>query len=118
VGLDVRGKSQIFVAGEKASEDQLMRVALEAGATIFGPGREVEILWLGRRTRAVAKALEAAGHPVLEASIGHGSEEPVSWRARAGGMLAAERCAGRARGRAERVLNFDIDEKEMEALER
>ena len=63
-------KSQIYVSGEKASEDQLMNVALEAGGDdLRQDGEAWEILSAPEAHEAVQKALEVAGIPILEASI-------------------------------------------------
>jgi YebC/PmpR family DNA-binding regulatory protein len=63
-------KSQIFVDGEKASEDQLMDLLLDAGADdIRDQDGTWEILSAPEQHEAVLKALEKAGIPTEAAEI-------------------------------------------------
>ena len=63
-------KSQIFVDGEKATEDQLMDLLLEAGTDdIRDQGGTWEILSAPEAHEAVLKALEKAGIPNESAEI-------------------------------------------------
>src|SRR4029077_1969044 len=63
-------KSQIFVPGEKVSEDQLMNIVLDAGADDLRRDDERwEILSAPEAHEAVLKALEASGLAQEEASI-------------------------------------------------
>ena len=63
-------KSQIFVDGEKASEDQLMDLLLDAGADdIRDQGGTWEILSAPEQHEAVLKTLEKAGIPTEAAEI-------------------------------------------------
>src|SRR6266446_2704295 len=63
-------KSQIFVPAEKTSEDQLMAIALDAGADdIRDEGERWEILSAPEAHEAVLKALESNGLPSEDASI-------------------------------------------------
>lgn len=63
-------KSQIFVDGEKASEDQLMDLLLEAGTDdIRDQGGTWEILSAPEAHEAVLHALEKAGIPTEAAEI-------------------------------------------------
>ena len=113
-------KSQIFVAGEKASEDQLMSVALEAGGDdLRQEGESWEILSAPEAHEAVQKALEAAGIPVLEASIAMVPKNLVKLEGKsAAGMLRLNDVLEEHEDVQNVYSNFDIDEKEMEALER
>jgi len=113
-------KSQIFVAGEKASEDQLMSVALEAGGDdLRQEGESWEILSAPEAHEAVQKALEAAGIPVLEASIARVPKNLVKLEGKsAAGMLRLNDVLEEHEDVQNVYSNFDIDEKEMEALER
>jgi len=112
-------KSQIFVAGEKASEDQLMSVALEAGGDdLRQEGESWEILSAPEAHEAVQKALEAAGIPVLEASIAMVPKNLVKLEGKsAAGMLRLNDVLEEHEDVQNVYSNFDIDEKEMEALE-
>ena len=113
-------KSQIFVAGEKASEDQLMSVALEAGGDdLRQEGESWEILSAPEAHEAVQKALEAAGIPVLEASIAMVPKNLVKLEGKsAAGMLRLNDVLEEHEDVQNVYSNSDIDEKEMEALER
>jgi YebC/PmpR family DNA-binding regulatory protein len=63
-------KSQIFVDAEKATEDQLMGILLDAGADDIRDGGGVwEILSPPEAHEAVLKALEGAGIPTESAEI-------------------------------------------------
>ncbi len=112
-------KSQIYVAGEKASEDQLISVALEAGGDdLRQEGESWEILSAPEAHEAVQKALEAAGIPILEASIGMVPKNLVKLEGKnAAGMLRLNDALEEHEDVQNVYSNFDIDEKEMEALE-
>ncbi|HEY9142347.1 MAG TPA: YebC/PmpR family DNA-binding transcriptional regulator [Bryobacteraceae bacterium] len=113
-------KSQIYVAGEKAGEDQLMNVALEAGGDdLRQEGESWEILSAPEAHEAVLKALEAAGIPVEDASIGMVPKNLVKLEGKnAAGMLRLNDALEEHEDVQNVYSNFDIDEKEMEALER
>ncbi|MGB9456180.1 MAG: YebC/PmpR family DNA-binding transcriptional regulator [Bryobacteraceae bacterium] len=113
-------KSQIYVAGEKAGEDQLMNVALEAGGDdLRQEGESWEILSAPEAHEAVLKALEAAGIPVEDASIGMVPKNLVRLEGKnAAGMLRLNDALEEHEDVQNVYSNFDIDEKEMEALER
>jgi len=112
-------KSQIFVSGEKASEDQLMNVVLEAGGDdLRQDGESWEILSSPEAHEALQKALEAAGIPVLEASIAMVPKNLVRLEGKnAAGMLRLNDALEEHEDVQNVYSNFDIDEKEMEALE-
>ena len=113
-------KSQIYVAGEKVTEDQLMGVVLEAGGDdLRQDGESWEILSAPEAHEAVQKALEAAGIPVLEASIAMVPKNLVKLEGKsAAGMLRLNDVLEEHEDVQNVYSNFDIDEKEMEALER
>ena len=70
-------KSQMLVPVEKAGEDQLMSVVLDAGGDdLRQDGENWEVLSPPEAHEAVLKALEAAGHPDLGSQHRHGSQEP------------------------------------------
>ena len=63
-------KSQVIVDGEKATEDQLMGILLDAGADdIRDQGGAWEILSPPEAHEAILKALEEAGIPTESAEI-------------------------------------------------
>jgi YebC/PmpR family DNA-binding regulatory protein len=112
-------KSQIYVDGEKAGEDQLMNVALEAGGDdLRQEGESWEILSAPEAHEAVQKALAAAGIPVLEASIAMVPKNLVKLEGKnAAGMLRLNDALEEHDDVQNVYSNFDIDVKEMEALE-
>jgi len=112
-------KSQIYVDGEKAGEDQLMNVALEAGGDdLRQEGESWEILSAPEAHEAVQKALAAAGIPVLEASIAMVPKNLVRLEGKnAAGMLRLNDALEEHDDVQNVYSNFDIDVKEMEALE-
>jgi YebC/PmpR family DNA-binding regulatory protein len=111
-------KSQIFVPGEKVTEDQLMNIVLEAGADdMRSDGERWEVLSRPEAHDGVLKVLEASGIP---------SEEPsIAWVPK--NLIKLEGKNASAMLRLTDVLedhddvqsvysNFDIDEKELEAM--
>ena len=112
-------KSQIFVAAEKVTEDQLMGVVLEAGGDdLRQEGESWEILSAPEAHEAVQKALEVAGIPVLETSIAMVPKNLVRLEGKnAAGMLRLNDVLEEHEDVQNVYSNFDIDEKEMEALE-
>jgi len=64
-------KSQILIEKDKATEDQLMELALEAGADdVRLEGEHWEILSAPESHHAVVEAIEKAGIPTVSAEIG------------------------------------------------
>jgi len=112
-------KSQIYVSGEKAGEDQLMNVALEAGGDdLRQDGEAWEILSAPEAHDAVLKALEAAAIPVEGASIAMVPKNLIRLEGKnAAGMLRLNDALEEHDDVQNVYSNFDIDEKEMEALE-
>mgnify|MGYP000471753367 CR=1 FL=1 len=71
VGWMFERKSQILIEKDKATEDQLMELALEAGADdVKLEGEHWEILSAPESHHAVLEALEKAGVPTASAEIG------------------------------------------------
>ncbi|MFZ5927347.1 MAG: YebC/PmpR family DNA-binding transcriptional regulator [Acidobacteriota bacterium] len=71
VGWMFERKSQILIEKDKATEDQLMELALEAGADdVKLEGEHWEILAAPESHHAVLEALEKAGIPTASAEIG------------------------------------------------
>jgi len=112
-------KSQIFVSGEKAGEDQLMNVVLEAGGDdLRQDGEAWEVLSAPEAHEAVLKALEAAHIPVEAQSIAMVPKNLVKLEGKsAAGMLKLNDALEEHDDVQNVYSNFDIDEKEMEALE-
>src|ERR1035438_7130893 len=111
-------KSQVFIAGEKATEDQLMNVVLEAGGDdIRNQGDQWEVLSAPEAHDAILKALEAAGIPHDDASIAMVPKNLVRLEGKqAGSMLRLQETLEEHDDVQNVYSNFDIDEKELEAL--
>ena len=84
-------KSQIVIDGDKATEDQLMDLVLEAGAEdLRDDGEQWEVLSAPEAHEAVLEAIQKAGIPTESSRDRHGSQEPdASWKAR-----TPRRCCG------------------------
>ena len=102
-------KSQIVIEGDKATEDQLMNLVLEAGADdLRDDGGNWEVLSAPEnRTRRCWRRSQKAGIPTVVRGDRHGPQEPdEAGRQERQRHAAVERGSGRARRRAERLLQF------------
>jgi YebC/PmpR family DNA-binding regulatory protein len=111
-------KSQIFVPGDKASEDQLMGIVLDAGADdLRNDGDRWEVLSPPEAHEAVLKVLEANKLPSEEASIAMIPKNLVKLEGKnASGMLRLSEALEEHDDVQNVYSNFDIDEKELEAM--
>jgi transcriptional/translational regulatory protein YebC/TACO1 len=111
-------KSQIFVAGEKIGEDQLMDIVLDAGADdLRNEGGRWEILSAPEAHYAVLKALEAKGIHGEDPAIAMVPKNTVMLEGKqAAAMLRLSEALEEHEDVQNVYSNFDIDEKEMEAL--
>jgi YebC/PmpR family DNA-binding regulatory protein len=111
-------KSQIFVPIDKATEDQLMGIVLDAGADdLRNDGDRWEILSAPDAHEPVLKALEAAGIPSEDASIAFVPKNLVKLEGKnASGMLRLTEALEDHDDVQNVYSNFDIDEKELEAM--
>jgi YebC/PmpR family DNA-binding regulatory protein len=111
-------KSQIVVPGEKVTEDQLMAIVLDAGADdLRGDAEEWEVLSPPEAHEAVLKALEAAGIHPPEASIAMVPKNLVRLEGKnAAGMLRLSELLEEHDDVQNIYSNFDIDEKDLEAM--
>jgi YebC/PmpR family DNA-binding regulatory protein len=111
-------KSQIFVPGDKATEDQLMNVVLDAGGEdLRSDGERWEILSAPEAHDAVLKALETSGLPSEDASVAWVPKNLVKLEGKnAAGMLRLSDALEEHDDVQNVYSNFDIDEKELEAL--
>jgi YebC/PmpR family DNA-binding regulatory protein len=111
-------KSQIFVPGDKATEDQLMNVVLDAGGEdLRSDGERWEILSAPEAHEAVLKALEGNGLPSEDASVAWVPKNLVKLEGKnAAGMLRLSDALEEHDDVQNVYSNFDIDEKELEAL--
>lgn len=111
-------KSQIYVPGDKATEDQLMGIVLDAGADdLRQDGERWEILSPPDAHEAVLKALETNGVPHEDPMIGYVPKNLVKLEGKsAAGMLKLSEALEEHDDVQNVYSNFDIDEKELEAL--
>src|SRR5664279_6126559 len=111
-------KSQVFIASEKATEDQLMNVVLEAGGDdIRNQGDQWEVLSAPEAHEAILKALEAAGIPHEEANVAMVPKNLVRLEGKqAAAMLRLNEALEEHDDVQSVYSDFDIDEKELESL--
>jgi YebC/PmpR family DNA-binding regulatory protein len=111
-------KSQIFVPGGKATEDQLMNMILDAGADdLRNDGDRWEILSDPGSHESVLKVLESNGIPSEDATIAWVPKNLIKLEGKnASGMLRLQDALEDHDDVQSVYSNFDIDEKELEAL--
>ncbi len=111
-------KSQILIEGDKTTEEQLMSVALEAGAEdLRNDGDDWEVLSAPESHEAVVAALEKAKIPTAEAQIAMIPKNLIKLEGKnASGMLRLSEALEDHDDVQNVYSNFDIDEKELEAL--
>jgi len=112
-------RSQIFVPGDKATEDQLMNIVLDAGAEdLRSDGERWEILSPPEAAEAVLKALEASHIPTEDASIAMIPKNLIKLEGKnATGMLRLNEVLEDHDDVQSVYSNYDIDESELEAME-
>jgi YebC/PmpR family DNA-binding regulatory protein len=112
-------RSQIFVPGDKATEDQLMNIVLDAGAEdLRSDGERWEILSPPEAGEAVLKALEANHIPSEDASIAMIPKNLIKLEGKnASGMLRLNEVLEDHDDVQSVYSNYDIDESELEAME-
>jgi YebC/PmpR family DNA-binding regulatory protein len=111
-------KSQIIVDGEKASEDQLMAIALDAGADdIRDQGGAWEILSPPELHEAVMQALEKAKIPTESSEIAMVPKNTVKLEGKAAQAMLRLYDALDEHDDVQSVFgNYEVDEAEVEAL--
>lgn len=111
-------KSQVLIEQEKAAEDDLMAIALEAGAEdLRSDGTNWEVISPPEVHDAVVEALQKAGVETVAAQINMLPKNTVKLEGKnAGGMLRLAEALEEHDDVQNVYSNFDIDEKEMEAL--
>jgi YebC/PmpR family DNA-binding regulatory protein len=111
-------RSQIFVAAGKVSEDQLMGIVLEVGADdLRSDGDRWEVLSAPEAHEAVMKALDSNGIAYEDASIAMVPKNLIKLEGKnASGMLRLNEALEEHDDVQNVYSNFDIDEKELEAL--
>ncbi len=118
VGWMFERKSQIVVDGEKASEDKLMDLALEAGAEdLRNDGGNWVVISPPESHEAVLDAIQKAGIATESAEIGMLPKNLIRLEGKnASGMLRLSEALEEHDDVQNVYSNFDIDEKELEAL--
>ena len=111
-------KSQMYVPADKAGEDQLMGIVLDAGADdLRNEGERWEVLSPPEAHESVLKALEANGLSAEDASIAMVPKNLVKLEGKnASSMLKLSEALEEHDDVQNVYSNFDIDEKELEAL--
>jgi YebC/PmpR family DNA-binding regulatory protein len=111
-------KSTIVVDGDKATEDQLMNIALDAGAEdLRNDGGNWVVVSPPEAHEAVAEAIQKAGLPTESAEIGMIAKNLIRLEGKnASGMLRLSEALEEHDDVQNVYSNFDIDEKELEAL--
>jgi YebC/PmpR family DNA-binding regulatory protein len=111
-------KSQIIVSKEKAGEDQLMSIALEAGAEdLRDSGDTWEVISGPEAHEAVLNAIQAAGIATESAEIGMVPKNLMKLEGKnAQAMLRLSDALEEHEDVQNVYSNFDVDEKELEAM--
>ena len=111
-------KSQILIEQQKATEDTLMGVVLDAGAEdLRDDGGQWAVISAPEAHDAVVEALRKAGIETAEAQISMIPKNMVKLTGKsAGSMLKLAEALEEHEDVQNVYSNFDIDEKEMEAL--
>jgi YebC/PmpR family DNA-binding regulatory protein len=118
VGWMFERRSQILIELDKAAEDQLMDVVLEAGADdMRNDGAHWDVLSAPEAHEAVLGAIHKAGIPTLSAQVAKIPKNLIKLEGKnAAGMLRLVEALEDHEDVQNVFANFDIDEKELEAL--
>jgi YebC/PmpR family DNA-binding regulatory protein len=111
-------KGQILIEQDKASEDDLMDLVLEAGAEdLRNDGESWEVITAPENLHVVQEAIQKAGVPTVSATVAMLPKNTVLVEGGNVGKLLKLTEALEEHDDVQNVFsNFDIDEKEMEAL--
>jgi len=111
-------KSQILVPLEKATEDQLMNIVLDAGAEdLRNDGTHWEVISPPEVHEQVLEAVHKAGIETESAEIAMVPKNSIKLEGKnAGAMLRLSEALEEHDDVQNVYSNFDVDEKEMEAL--
>ncbi|MDP2997926.1 MAG: YebC/PmpR family DNA-binding transcriptional regulator [Bryobacterales bacterium] len=118
VGWMFERKSQILIELDKATEDQLMDVALEAGADdLRNDGAHWDVISAPEAHEAVLGAIHKAGIATVSAQVAKIPKNLIKLTGKnAAGMLRLIEALEDHEDVQNVFSNFDIDEKELEAL--
>jgi YebC/PmpR family DNA-binding regulatory protein len=111
-------KGQILIDGEKGTEDEMMNLVLESGADdLRNDGAHWEILTAPESFVAVQEAVTKAGYTAVSASLAMLPKSTVPIEGKNAQQLLRLTETLEDHDDVQNVFsNFDIDEKEMEAL--
>ena len=111
-------KGQIIVEKEKAGEDQLMTIALDAGAEDMRDGGDTwEVISAPEAQEGVLNAIQKAGIPTLSAETGMIPKNLMKLEGKNAQAMVRLSEALEEHDDVQNVYsNFDIDEKELEAM--
>jgi YebC/PmpR family DNA-binding regulatory protein len=111
-------KGQIIVEKEKAGEDQLMTIALDAGAEDMRDGGDTwEVISAPEAHEGVLNAIQKAGIPTLSAETGMIPKNLMKLEGKnAQAMLRLSEALEEHDDVQNVYSNFDVDEKELEAM--
>jgi YebC/PmpR family DNA-binding regulatory protein len=111
-------KSQILIPGDKASEDQLLAIVLDAGADdLRNDGEHWEVLSAPEAHDAVLQALTKAGIETTSTQIAMVPKNLLKVEGKnAAAMLRLSEALEEHDDVQDVYSNFDVDESEMEAL--
>ena len=118
VGWKFERKSQILIEGDKAQEDALMDLALNAGADdLRNDGSHWTVISAPESHEAVLAAIHKAGLPTESAEIAMIPKNLMRLEGKnASGMLRLSEALEEHDDVQNVYSDFDVDEKEMEAL--
>jgi len=111
-------KGQILIEKEKAGEDQLMTIALDAGADdLRDDGESWEVISPPEAHDAVLQAIQSAGIPTVSAEVAMVPKNLMKLEGKnAQGMLRLSEALEEHDDVQNVYSNFDVDEKELEAM--
>jgi YebC/PmpR family DNA-binding regulatory protein len=111
-------KSEIIVDKEKAGEDQIMTIVLDAGAEdLRDDGDSWDVVAAPEAHEAVLQALQKAGIPVISGEIGLMPKNLLKLEGKnAQAMLRLSEALEEHDDVQNVYSNFDVDEKELEAM--
>jgi YebC/PmpR family DNA-binding regulatory protein len=118
VGWMFERKSQIIIEGDKAEEDSLMTLVLDAGAEdLKNEGGHWAVISAPEAHEAVLTAIQKANIPTESAEIAMVPKNLMKLEGKnASGMLKLSEALEEHDDVQNVYSNFDIDEKELEAL--
>ena len=111
-------KGQILIEKDKAGEDQLMTIALDAGADdLRDDGESWEVISPPEAHDSVLQAIQTAGIPTVSAEVAMVPKNLMKLEGKnAQGMLRLSEALEEHDDVQNVYSNFDVDEKELEAM--